>query len=229
MRKASKSHPHWEVPAEYLVMSRYEPLNHTGQQQAAFRDHLLHALQAPETFDVSFLRSFPLPIILDYLYRTHDYYLGQRLDEIEQSVDRLIHQHGTDFPALQLLRTVFERYQSGMRTHVQEEETVLFPYLAYIYECYQYGERYARRSRPVPAACRLEDFSHPASSHAIEEALDLLMETLLHRYPVLAELMSFDVLRTQLDAMNRDLELHEQVENDVLIPVAMQLLAQMGM
>ena len=35
------------------------------------------------------LKSFPIPIILDYLEKTHRYYLNKKLLEIEQSITNL--------------------------------------------------------------------------------------------------------------------------------------------
>jgi regulator of cell morphogenesis and NO signaling len=183
---------------------------------------MLHAFDAGETFDPQALRSFPLPVILDYLYRTHDYYLQHRLEEIEQSIESLVRNYGGQCSLMPLLRPVYQNFRQEVAEHIAEEESHLFPYINYLYNSEKFGSRYAARAFAQPKPCQMSDFIEAHEHEDGLAALKLLIENIAQQHPPLKETMDFRIFRTQLEALLRDMKIHERVENEVLIPKALR-------
>src|SRR4029079_6181204 len=72
------------------------------------------------------LKTFPNAVILDYLIKTHRYYLNKKLPEIEQQLSQLATLPG-DLP--ETLASVFSWLQKNMEKHFRIEEQSLFPYI----------------------------------------------------------------------------------------------------
>jgi regulator of cell morphogenesis and NO signaling len=194
-------------------------------QDVDFLVEILRIFDESIAFDAERLRVYPLPVILDYLYRTHEYYLGHRLLEIEQSVESLISNHGESYPILQLLRPFFTYFKKHLQTHIEAEEAELFPYLVYLHNAYHYGKAYAQKCGQ-PGLKELTDF-HEDHEGEPEKGLATLRDAILGQYPEVANLLAFKVLLTQLSSFEQDLHLHERVEDEVLMPLGQQLERQL--
>lgn len=194
--------------------------SHGKGQDLDFLIDMLRVFDAEDTFDALSLRQYPMPVILDYLYRTHDFYRQQRLGEIEQSIEGLLRHCGEAKPLLMLLRPAFEQYERHLLAHMNEEETALFPYLSYLHHAHTYGRYYANRVFPQRPACDLGDFQHDHEEEDAARTLDVLLETILRDHPEVQQMMAFQILQTQLSQFRQDLRIHEAVENHVLLPKA---------
>ncbi|TAE61047.1 MAG: hypothetical protein EAZ89_00930 [Bacteroidetes bacterium] len=188
-----------------------------------FLTEILKAFDDIEGFDAALLQSYPIPVVLDYLYRTHDYYRGQRFNELEQSVERLIRSHSPRYPIFLLLAPVFHHFKQQLFRHIEEEEIRLFPYISYVFLQATYGKVYAQRCFPGLLPCTLSDFAHSHEDHRSEEALEVLISRIREENPDKSISLEVSIFLTQLEALQNDLHIHERVENEVLLPVAMRL------
>lgn len=202
--------------------------SHGKGQDLDFLIDMLKVFDAEDTFDVSILQAYPLPVILDYLYRTHDFYRQQRLGEIEQSIEALLRHCAQEKPLLMLLRPAFEQYERYLLAHMNEEEAVLFPYLSYLHHAYTYGRYYASRAFPQAPECDLVTFDHDHDTQDPARTFDVLLETIIRDHPETKSMMAFQILQTQLQQFRQDLRIHEAVENHVLLPKARQMQVQVG-
>lgn len=205
-----------------------ERSSHGKGQDLDFLIDMLKVFDAEDTFDASSLQAYPLPVILDYLYRTHDFYRQQRLGEIEQSIEALLQHCAQEKPLLMLLRPTFEQYERYLIAHMNEEETELFPYLSYLHHAYTYGRYYAGRAFPQAPTCDLRAFDHDHDTQDPARTLDVLLETIIRDYPETKSMMAFQILQTQLHQFRQDLRIHEAVENHVLLPKARQMQVKVG-
>jgi regulator of cell morphogenesis and NO signaling len=203
-----------------------ERCSHGKGQDLDFLIDMLKVFDAEDTFDALTLQNYPLPVILDYLYRTHDFYRQQRLGEIEQSIEALLRHCAQEKPLLMLLRPVFEQYTRHLLDHMKEEETELFSYLSYLHHAHTYGRYYAGRVFSQQQTCDLEAFDHDHETQDAARTLDVLLETINRDHPEVHGMMAFQILQTQLQQFRQDLRIHEAVENQVLLPKARRMLAQ---
>lgn len=184
---------------------------------------IMRLFDQPDSFKASHFMGYPIPVILDYLFRTHSYYVEKRLFEIEQSIEHLAHIHGEDHPVLLYLRAFFTEYRTQLCSHIDLEETTLFPYIKNLMEHSGSSGRRTKFYESEFAHYSLDEF---AVSHA-EDDLDaqlrqvrLLIET---KHPEIIGLFPFKILAFQLDTFSRDLHIHELIEDEVLVPLARKL------
>lgn len=208
-----------------ILLDRFEPAgpSTSGTSGNGFLREVMRAYEDPQQFSPSRLRSYPLPVILDYLYHTHRYYLEQRLPEIEQSAEALIEHCGDQYPMLALLPPFLVHYRHHLEAHITEEEAELFPYLTYLYFRDEYGEAFALKACDDPTPVALADHAHDEEDHALSTGLKLWRSTVVEQYPDLVDTWPCKVLFNQIDAFSDDIRLHERIEDEVLIPLARSL------
>lgn len=222
LAELSSQHPLFEA-----VLDRYQlryadsglPVGvacENAEIEADFFVEILHLFEAPQDFDAERLMQFPVPVILDYLYRTHAYYQEKRLGEIELSVERLSTVYGGEHALLVLLRTFFTRYKNQLTAHIKEEEAILFPFAAKAYALNHKGEGIEEKF----------DFTHFLHAHG-EDELDAplreIQQLVERRHPEVKSLFPYNVLNWQLNALQQDLWIHERVEEEVLIPLIQKI------
>lgn len=175
-----------------------------------FLIEILRVFEAPQTFDTEKLKQFPVPVVLDYLYRTHRYYQDKRLGEIELSVDRIAEVYGQEHPLLILLRTFFQRYKNQLAEHIQEEEKTLFPHIQKMYEAKVAGEE-------IVDDFDYDQFLHGHGEDELDTPLREIQQLVERQHPEVKTLFPYNVLNWQLNALSQDLWIHERVEEEVLI------------
>ena len=191
---------------------------------ANFLVEILRVFDHPDTFDPQRFTEFPSYIILDYLYRTHRYYVDKRLLEIERSIDRLTLIYGQDHPLLTLLNTFFPAYSQQMAEHIAVEEDTLFPYVLHLLELTEGKGNPQQES--IFSNYNLKAFTHLHEEDELDAQLGNLRKLILRRHPELTGLLPFMILTSQLDAFERDLYIHECIEDLVLVPQAKALEAE---
>ena len=74
------------------------------------------------------LKTFSFKEIIDYLQRTHEFFIRKRLPEIEQSISNL--KIYVEYRQLFLhLEEYLIKYQKKLKDHIVYEERYLFPYI----------------------------------------------------------------------------------------------------
>jgi regulator of cell morphogenesis and NO signaling len=87
------------------------------------------AFECEKFFPKEDLQSFPLRTIIEYLIKTHVYYINQKLPKLEKLLDALISNYGNSELMLFKLKDFFTEYKKNLMAHIQTEEVNLFPYI----------------------------------------------------------------------------------------------------
>ena len=145
--------------------------------------------------------------ILTFLRKSHRYYIDVMVPNLAASLERLTkscneHQRQTLFK-------FFQDYKEELITHFSYEENVAFPYI----EAMLAGERSCQYS--------IEEYEQNHSN--IQEKLDDLKNLITRSLP--KECSQEDATQALYNLYNleMDLQKHTFIEDDVLIPAAMQL------
>ncbi|MEZ4685530.1 MAG: hemerythrin domain-containing protein [Bacteroidia bacterium] len=222
LQAISSHHPLFETVLERYSLRYSDPGSESGEglpvgvacKQASinsdFLIEILRVFEFPQSFDAEKLKLFPIPVILDYLYRTHQYYQNKRLAEIELSVDRIAEVYGQQHPLLVLLRSFFQRYKNQLAGHIAAEEKALFPHAQNVYEARLNGNA-------VNDDFDYEQFLHGHGEDELDLPLREIQRLVERRHPEVKTLFPYNVLNWQLNALQQDLWIHERVEEDVLI------------
>jgi regulator of cell morphogenesis and NO signaling len=211
-------------PRLSVVLNRFQQSPSPARSASfdTFLEEIMEAFEDPEALHPARFQRYPVPVILDYLYRTHQYYLTRRLPEIEQSAEALMLHCGEKAPMLALLQPFLIHYRSHLATHIKEEEEVLFPYISYLFLRKEFGESFARHACGDLLPVSLGN-QHEEMEHRMAGGLEQWRQVIRRSHPDILDTWPCQVLFHQLDAFSKDMRLHERLEEEVLIPLARQL------
>lgn len=169
----------------------------------------------PSQFD-----DFPLEVIIDYIKRTHTYYLTKKLPEIEQSIHLLLKDYSHAHPLLAILNDFYFRYSSDLSEHIKEEENTLLPYVDYLLQC---EKKAIDATDFFYKTCNYAISSFTEEHHDTEEELETVNNTISLYNPPPTNVSPYRILRSQLKTFEKDLSVHALIEDKVLIPRALIL------
>ncbi|MEL7003796.1 MAG: hypothetical protein AAFN93_13820 [Bacteroidota bacterium] len=212
------------IPADridHLVMSRFEgytgPSSSTKEHEAFCAD-LKALFNKGQVFDAEHFQQYSIPTLLHYLQATHQFYLNKRLAEIELSVSHMLKELPEKNQWATFLDKFLKSYEIELREHIEDEETNLFPYI----EALICTKKEKKLSFLFSQKIRLINFllNH---DHKIEDNLGQLIMVLRKKYDQFNDSFSFRMLLIQLEAFELDLVIHAKIEEEVLMPLALQL------
>jgi regulator of cell morphogenesis and NO signaling len=201
------------------LLYSYEELRRMNIDQQ-FIYALLQTFEDEKQFSPDTYQDFSLEVIMDYICRSHKYYLNTRLLEIEQSINILMEDYADGHPLLEILRTFFADYSSSLAAHIRAEEKHLLPHIKNLL---------GFRNDPDAARSYFSDAnSYPLrtfidSHQDTEKDLSEVRNAIEEYHPPATNQTPYRILLTQLHAFERDLMVHALVEDKVLIPRALQL------
>lgn len=206
--------PDWQTFAPTLV-DRYsiekgidfDALVANEEIDTDFFVQLITIFNSEHDLPIEQLKSFPLPVILDYLEKTHRYYINTKLNEIEQSILNL-QKRIPENELLPFLLSFFEWVKQNLVFHIRMEEEQLFPYIKTLV---------ARQA--VPTTFTIQTFidSH---TDTIELQMSEVKKHIVRAQQTATEIFPFRILLKQMDDFEKDLRIHAKIEDEVLIPLA---------
>ncbi|MEM6264057.1 MAG: hypothetical protein AAGI38_16200 [Bacteroidota bacterium] len=174
---------------------------------------ILRVFDHPEQFSVDTFSAFEVGVIMEYLEKTHEYYINKRTAEIEHSIELLIERYSDDYPRLVVLKPFFQVYKKELIEHITTEEEELFPYIREQIQAYS-GAEVARNE----TGFSISKFLHRHEEDHLDTDLGEIRNLIIDGHPELMKVLAFRVLFTQLYAFESDLHIHERIEEEVLIP-----------
>lgn len=206
------------VPA--LSQESLDKICATRSLDADFLVEILGLFEGTRHLDANLLKAFPVSVLLDYLQRTHNYYLSKRLPEIEQAVYSLLMDPAEPADFRQMLANFFTGYRKILFDHIHEEEFHLFPYIHRLInagKAMQYDI-----CDHIPAGYSITQFIHQHDD-AAEMELTRMKERILQHPSSSLSLSPYRVFINQIEAFEHDLLIHGFIEDEVLIPLALAL------
>lgn len=201
------------------ILYSYEELRRLNIDQD-FIYTLLQTFEDENAFSAKAFDAFSFEVIIDYIHRTHTYYLSKKLPEIEQSIHILLKDYESNHPLLQILNTFFKSYTAKLTSHIHAEEKRLIPYIHSLITFDKEGSE-GDKFFAVTHNYSLQHFIH--SHDDTEEDLANIRDTILEYKAPVTNQTPYRILLSQLDTFEKDLKLHALIEDEVLIPRALLL------
>lgn len=156
----------------------------------------------------SFTRA-DLPWIVRFLKNSHHYYLNEKYVEVIKNIHQM---HETNpAPEMGLVERFFEEYMAEVREHLGYEEDVAFPYFLSL----------AEGQSPTSFSFSAKDYLDHHSD--IETKLTDLKQLLLAHLPVAGDYRARRKTIQALIELEFDLNVHTSVEEQILVPLVMQI------
>jgi regulator of cell morphogenesis and NO signaling len=209
----------YHMPVDRNLLYSYEELKRTNIDQQ-FIYTLLHSFEDEKTFSEKEYQQFSLEIIIDYIQKTHKYYITKKLCEIEQSIHILLNDYSDSHPLLHILNNFFSEYTADLTLHITVEENQLLPYITSLLKL-EKEETGAEKYFAATKNYSLKTFVE--SHHDTEQDLSNVRNAILNYQPPATNQTPYRILISQLHAFKIDLSVHALIEDKVLIPRALQL------
>lgn len=161
--------------------------------------------------------SWALPFLADYIVNTHHAYLKENDDQIAVYARKIATVHGTRYPEVIRIATIFEKIASDMAAHLKEEEEVLFPAIKRAKTALIAGATPDAQDRETIRTSLLRlHREHEEIGDAIHEIRHLSKE-----YAIPDDVCNtFMLTYRKLKEFEDDLHKHVHLENNILFPKA---------
>lgn len=90
---------------------------------------LINTYNNPDYFPEDELKSFSPLLIVDYLKKTHEYYLFYFLPKIERLLGILVSSNVEANSEFKMIESFFEKYKKELIIHIRDEEENVFPHI----------------------------------------------------------------------------------------------------
>lgn len=181
---------------------------------------MLRAFADNNYFPKAELDKMPLQSIIEYLIKTHIYYIKSRLPRIEQFISMLVDHYGKFDMQLYLLKDYFEDYKRDMLAHICIEERDLFPYVL----------RLIKSRESIPGTRELYDLLEQNAitrfvneHHHVEDDLSEIRRRLNNYSEANNHKIQITTLFYELRLFEIDLLTHGKVEDEILLPRAREI------
>ncbi len=163
---------------------------------------------------------YSIPVLVDYLEKSHRHYQEKKLPEIEQTINNLISDYGKENPLLNVLKISFYVYQQELAKHFLMEEELLFPYSKLLEQTVNEDfnselSLFSLEYYLVRDFIEQHEHSHQELKRVQESILSYTLPS-INRSP-------YRILIDQLKNFEDDLHFHSLIEDEILVPKLQQL------
>jgi regulator of cell morphogenesis and NO signaling len=189
-----------------------------------FISALIETFEHDASFSADKFKSFQLPVILDYIKRTHQYYITKKLPEIEQSIHLLLQDYDGQHPLLPILLHFYRSYSSELKSHIETEERKLLPYIEALVKANHLNAPELTIVLNYLKTYSLNQFLEDHDD--TEQDLSKIREIIKAYQPPKTNQSPYRILLSQLEVFEKDLHIHAMIEEEVLLPKAAELESQ---
>lgn len=161
------------------------------------------------------LLSFPVSLIVNYLQKTHKYYLEEKIPEIEMMIEEMVLCSDDESEKRKLIKNFFQEYKNEFLNHINREEKKVQPYVLEI------ENAFLNENLPENLKKRINEYSindYAAEHDNIEEKLNDLKNIIIKYLPPFCHPSLYNKILIELFRLEKDLNSHAILEDKVLIP-----------
>ncbi len=176
---------------------------------------IVNTFHNEEYFPETELKSFSPILIIDYLKKTHQYYIEYVLPKLELLLKQLIESNKTDNHQLNIIEQFYQKYKEELLIHIREEEQDVFPYITNLLE---------RNQKNTPYNIHSFEKEHLNVDIKLNDLKNLIVKYL---EPVYDNNICNEFLIT-LFRFEKDINDHARIEDKILIPQVAELEKQLN-
>lgn len=185
---------------------------------------LANAFHDKEFFKAEYFKEFPVQWLIAYLKNAHKCYIEYRIPEIERQIINLEKQVDRKEKNVELLLNFFREYIREFTSHIELEESNVFPYIVAL------NEQVEKIREGKELHLIDENYSttrYHEDHNNIEETLYDLKNILLKYLPPPVENCQYNNLIFDIFRLESDLMDHAELEEKVLFPRVQEMEAEL--
>lgn len=159
-----------------------------------------------EYFPNKNLQKFSVELIINYLKKTHQYYLTELIPIIEKMINEVDEKNN-----IGIIKKFFLDYKNELTNHIAREETVVYPYVLEINNFLKNNLRNNTKSYSISIFADEHD--------NVEEKLSDLKNIIIKYLPSEVNNEVFIKILKNLFLLEKDLNDHSRIEEKVMIPM----------
>lgn len=185
--------------------------------QVDFFLEIVNAFNDPAFHPKDRLQSFPLSSTVDYLKKTHQYYLKNKIPEIERLIDEMAANTTPQLnEIMKLIRKFFTEYKSQLSFHIRREEEKVYPYILNVERLFLLLSNEDETLSDEIKNYRIEKYVDEHDN--IEDKLFDLKNILIKYLPPQNNKHIVYKILGQIDHLEKDINDHSAMEEKVLVP-----------
>lgn len=185
-----------------------------------FFTEIINVFHNENYFSEKKLLDFSVTIVIDYLLKTHKYYLDYVIPEQERLIDLFILNCTNGCKENELIRKFYNKFREEFVNHVQMEETQVFPYILKL------NDTVLNLLKKSVFLEQYKDFTIKGfeKEHGnMDEKMFDLKNIIIKYLPPNYDLNIGNSLLSNLFMFEKDLKNHARIEDKILIPKVKQL------
>lgn len=187
---------------------------------ATFFIEIINVFHNENYFSEKKLLDFSATIVIDYLLKTHKYYLDYVLPEQERLIDLFLSKCITGCKENELIRKFYNTFKAEFINHLQFEEVQVFPYILKLVVAIQYPSKKSNFLEQYKGFT-IKGFEKE-HGHMDEKMFDLT-NIIIKYLPPNYDLNIGNALLSNLFMFEKDLKNHARIEDKILVPRVKQL------
>ena len=177
---------------------------------------IINAYNDPDYFPENELRAFSSSLIVEYLKKSHQFFIKTSLPKIEFQLDKMVKSSASD--DLKIIKTFYDKYKEELLEHIKDEEENTFPYVLELQQVYD------NSSSPVPDHINSYSIQSFEKEHTnVDEKLDDLKNIIIKFLKPDYSDKACNEFLFELFQFERDLTDHARIEDQILVPKVMDI------
>lgn len=171
------------------------------------------------------IEEYPIELIIEYLKHTHFIFIKQKLPYISTIIKNLRVSETDYLNVAKDLKFVFPLFVEDFIYHIYEEEDTLFEYISRL-DNYRKGKGNISRLYFEMEKNNLSLFASEHEEH--DDEMEGIRQ-ITNGYKITTTTpLHVKVIYSELQSLEKELQIHAQVENEILFPKAMMLEKEVG-
>ena len=196
-------------------------INQVCQIKGVDKNSLLgYRLSLDESFDLDFetLKTSPINLVIEYLKHNHSYFIKNKLPYIKSLISSLSLEN-KKFNFFKDLKFIFPLFYEDFVDHILEEEKYIFSYIQKLYHLED-----SKSHAKIFFEMKKISLKDIAKEHLEEDSEMAGIRGLTSDYSYEnIENLHLKVIFQELQAFDKELEIHSEIENTILFPRALDL------
>lgn len=187
-----------------------EQLCHEHEVNVEFFLAIINTFHNKDYFAELELKSFSPLLIVNYLRKTHHYYINYVLPKIEKLLESIIQSSRQGNTQLHVIHTFYQKYKTELLLHIQEEEELVFPHVEHLINNRHGKANYTMKSFEA---------EHSNVDIKLNDLKSLILKYIVPDYD---ENICNDFL-IALYRFERDIKDHARIEDKILLPRVVEI------
>lgn len=167
---------------------------------------IINTYQNPNYFHELKPKEYSILEVVEYLKKTHSFYLNYSLPKLENILETLNVSCQIHNGAIKLIHTFYQKYKQELITHIEDEESRVFPYVSRLVE-----------NKTIEPGFSIISFEKEHSN--VEEKINDLKTLIIRHVPPTYNQNTGNEFLIELSRFEKDIADHARIEDNLLIPM----------